>query len=142
MSTNKVDVALLAEDDIPTCFQVLSKSFGHDAPFVDIYFPNHNTTSGQVQGSQRLAAWKQTSEDSKFLKAVTQAGQIIGFAIWTHMKEPPPAELDQAENVEGVWPDKDDREFMTRLWRDYVKPRTQAVKKSKGKGVYGKLGKA
>lgn len=138
-----VDVALLSDEEIPTCFQVLSKSFGHDAPFVDVYFPVHDTLSGQEQGSKRLTVWKQTSEDSTFLKAVTRTGhgdqeRIVGFAIWTYMKEAPPAELTKAENVEEVWPDGNDREFMTRLWRSYVIPRTQVIEESCGKGVYGK----
>ncbi|KAI1778783.1 hypothetical protein F4818DRAFT_402461 [Hypoxylon cercidicola] len=141
MSSNRVDVALLSDEDIPTCFQVLSKSFGHDAPFVDIYFPGHDTPSGQAQGVKRLTAWKQTSKDSTFLKAVTRPGQgheehIIGLAIWTYMKEAPPAELDKVEDVEEVWPDEKDREFMSRLWKDYVIPRTRVINESHNKGVY------
>ncbi|KAJ0107127.1 uncharacterized protein J7T55_014657 [Diaporthe amygdali] len=138
---NKVDVAVVADGEMPACVEVLSKAFGHDAPFVDIYLPNHDTPSGQAQASKRLAAWQQSSENSTFLKAVMRADQgdqehIIGLAVWTLMKEAPPAELSKIENVEEVWPDKDDREFMTRLWREYVIPRTQAVKDSEGKGVY------
>ncbi|OTA88397.1 hypothetical protein M434DRAFT_399049 [Hypoxylon sp. CO27-5] len=140
-ATGKVDVALLSDEEIPTCFQILSKSFGHDAPFVDIYFPGHDTPSGQVQGSRRLMKWKQTSKNSTFLKAVIPAGpgnqeRVIGFAIWTYMKEAPPADLDKIEDVKEVWPDEGDREFMTRLWRDYVVPRTQVINGSSGKGVY------
>lgn len=139
---DKVEVSLVSDEDIPTCFEVLSKSFGHDAPFVDIYFPGHDTPHGRAQGTKRLLAWKQTDTNSTFLKAVTRAGQgqqegqIIGLAIWTHMKEGPPSELAKVEDVDEVWPDPDDREFMTRLWRDYVVPRTQAVNASDSKGVY------
>ncbi|KAI2636962.1 acyl-CoA N-acyltransferase [Hypomontagnella submonticulosa] len=141
VSQGKIDVTLLSDEDIPTCFQVLSKSFGHNAPFVDIYFPNHDTPSGQAQGSKRLTAWKQSPDGSIFLKAAKRSGdggqeQIVGLAIWTFMKEAPPAELEKAENVEEVWPDKDDREYMTRLWREYVIPRTQTINESDGKGVY------
>ncbi|KAI0832203.1 hypothetical protein F5Y06DRAFT_290463 [Hypoxylon sp. FL0890] len=140
-SANKVDVALLSDEDIPTCFQIFSKSFGHDAPFVDINFPGHDTPAGQAQGSRRFAKWKQTSENSTFLKAVTRAGpgdqeRIIGLAIWTLMKEAPPADLDKVEDVEEIWPDEGDREFMTRLWREYVIPRSKAINDSCGKGVY------
>lgn len=141
MPSNKVEVALVSDKDIPTCFQVLSESFGHDAPFVDIYFPGHDTPSGQAQGTKRLTAWKQSSEDSTFLKAVARAGEghqehIVGLAVWTYMKEPPPAELEKVEDVEEVWPDEEDREFMTRLWRDYVIPRTRVINESSNKGVY------
>lgn len=142
-STTKVSVGLVEDEEMPTCFQVVSESFGHDAPFVDIYFPLHDTPSGQAQGSKRLAAWKHNSPRSSFLKTVVQTGhekqeRIVGLAVWTHMKEAPPAELDKTENVEEVWPNEGDREFMTRLWRDYVVPRTRAIEDSGGKGVYGR----
>lgn len=138
---SKVDVALVSNEEIPTCVEVVSKAFGHDAPFIDIYFPNHDTPSGQAQASKRLVAWND-SGSSTFLKAIARADDgsqeyIIGIAIWTFMKEAPPAELSEAEDVEEFWPDEDDREFMTRLWREYVIPRTQTIKDSGGKGVYG-----
>jgi hypothetical protein len=141
--TGKVGVTLLSDEEISISFQVLSNSFGHDAPFIDMYFPHHDTPAGQIQGSKRLAAWKQTSKNSTFLKATTRAGQgdqehIIGLAVWTYMSEPPPAELEKVENVEEVWLDKDDREYMTRLWRDYVIPRTQVIKDCGDRGIYGK----
>lgn len=140
-STNRIGIALLSDEEIPACAEILSKSFGHDAPFVDIYFPDHDTPSGQALVSRRLTAWKQSSPESTFLKAVTKSGQgqelIAGFGIWTLMKEPPPAELEKVENVEEVWPDKDDREFMTRLWSKYVIPRSRVIEESAGKGVYG-----
>lgn len=141
-ASSRVDVALVTDGDIPTFVEVVSKAFGHNAPFVDIYFPNHNTMAGQAQLSSRFTAWKQCSESSTFLKAVTRPGEgdqekIIGLAIWTLMKESPPSVLAEAENVEEVWPNVDDREFMTRLWRAYVIPRTQSIRDSEGKGIYG-----
>ncbi|KAI2610537.1 hypothetical protein GGR54DRAFT_370814 [Hypoxylon sp. NC1633] len=138
VQTGSVSAVILADEDIPTCFQVVSLSFAHDKPFVDIYFPNHDTPHGQAQGSERLTAWKRTSKDSTFLKAVIQEDsqeQIIGIGIWTLMKTAPPAELEKAENIEA-WPDEADREFMARLWKDYVVPRSQAVENSNGKGAY------
>ncbi|KAI0389377.1 hypothetical protein F5Y17DRAFT_462798 [Xylariaceae sp. FL0594] len=139
MSTsNKVVVSVPRDEDIPTCFQVVSLSFGHDAPFVDIYFPAHWTSAGQAQASKRLLAWKRSGK-STFLKATIPVGdeeeKIIGLAIWTHMKTPPSAKLEDGENVEEVWPDADDREYMTRLWRGFVQPRRQAVLDSHG-GAY------
>ncbi|KKY36475.1 hypothetical protein UCDDA912_g03546 [Diaporthe ampelina] len=84
-NASKVDVALISDGEMPACAEVISKSFGHDAPFVDIYFPNHGTPSGQAQASKRLAAWKQSSESSTFLKAIARADEgsqehIIGLA--------------------------------------------------------------
>ncbi|CAI6342063.1 unnamed protein product [Periconia digitata] len=141
--SDKLSIVPLFENEIPVCAELLSRSFGHDAPFVDIYFPNHDTPSGQASVSSRLTAWQRSSlEDSVFLKAVIRSskdnkdGIIAGFCIWTLMKEPPPAELAKVEKVDEVWPDKDDREFMTRLWSKYVIPRSEVIKRSAGKGVY------
>ncbi|KAI0509241.1 hypothetical protein F5B22DRAFT_367772 [Xylaria bambusicola] len=142
-STNRIDIALIEDGDMPACFKIVSETFGHDAPFVDIYFPNHDTSYGQVQGSSRLLAWKHASRDSVFLKAVTSVDgdrtskdHIVGLAVWTHMKAIPPQKLEDAENVEEIWPDMNDRKFMTALWEDYVRPRSQAVRDSNGNGVY------
>ena len=62
----------------------------------------------------------------------------MGFAIWKREKEQIPAELDKTEDVEEIWPNKNDREYMARLWRDYVVPQNKAISDSKGKGVYSK----
>lgn len=142
-STDKIGITLLSDEDFPVCAELLSKSFGHDAPFVDIYYPDHDTPLGQASISRRLAAWKQSAPETTFLKAVTKSDQgdqeiIVGFGIWTFMKKPSFAELEKEENVDEVWPDKDDREYMTRLWSKFVIPRTQAVRQSAGNGVYGK----
>lgn len=146
-ASNKMNVALLQDEDIPTCFKIISDSFGHNAPFMDNYFPNHDTVSGQVQGSNRLAAWKHHAHGASFfLKAVTSIDDngvkkelIIGMAVWTTMRDIPPQKLEEAEKkVEEIWPDLSDRRFTASLWEDYVKPRTQAVRASGGKGVLGK----
>ncbi|KAL1859639.1 hypothetical protein Daus18300_009504 [Diaporthe australafricana] len=140
----KVNVALVSDAEMPALAEVLSKSFGHTAPFVDIYFPGHDTPSGQAQAAKRLSVWNKSSEHSAFLKATTQADEeggqehLVGFAVWTFMKEAPPSDLSKVENVEEVWPDKDDREFVTRMWREYVIPRSRTINDAGGKGVYGK----
>ena len=138
-----MEIQELLDEDIPECCEIISKSFGHNEEFVDIYFPNHDTPSGQASLVKRLTEWKHSTPESKFLKSVTtydRTGRkfITGVAIWTLMKEPPPAELEKAENVEEVWPDKEDREYMSRLWETYVIPRSRAIHASEGKGVYGK----
>ncbi|KAI0548177.1 hypothetical protein F4679DRAFT_551531 [Xylaria curta] len=52
------------------------------------------------------------------------------------MKDIPPQKLEDAEIVDEIWPDMNDRKFMSSLWEDYVKPRTRAVKESDGRGVF------
>lgn len=122
---------------------MMSLSFGSDAPFINAYFLAHDTPAGQAQGAERLLAWKQSSPDSQFLKAVSVRGgeeAVIGIGIWTYMVEQPPQTLEDAEGEDDVskyWPMEEEREWMKALWKEYVKPRTMAVVRSKGKGVYG-----
>lgn len=142
MSTSsKIVVEECTDDDMPEFFSVMSRAFGHDAPFVDMYFPNHDMEKGQVQDSKRFAAWRNYGTSS-FIKAVFKSGdenqdRIIGIAVWTHMKQAPSANIEDLEDVASVWPAEDDAEYMKRLWAKYVVPRTHAVNTSKGAGVYG-----
>ena len=42
-------------------------------------------------------------------------GRIVGFAVWTLMKEPPPEELGMVEeDVNEVWGNEVEREFTRR----------------------------
>ncbi|KAJ4360263.1 uncharacterized protein N0V89_000823 [Didymosphaeria variabile] len=139
--SDKVHIAPIEDADLPGTFKMMSLSFGSDAPFINAYFLAHDTPAGQAQGAERLLAWKQSSPDSQFLKAVsTRGGEeiVIGIGIWTYMVEQPPQTLEDAEGEEDVrkyWPREEEREWMKALWREYVKPRTRAVVGSKGKGV-------
>ena len=129
--------------DIPACMEVISVTFKHDKPLVDLLFPAHETANGRTQGTERLTKQLQTDEDASFIKAVQESGEgekIVGFAIWTHMVQPPPENISEVEDMEAVWPNKTDRAFMTEVWREYVGPRSEAVRQAEeGKGVWGKL---
>ncbi|KAF2108183.1 acyl-CoA N-acyltransferase [Lophiotrema nucula] len=137
-SASQISIVRLEDADFPTAFEVMSKSFGSDAPFINAYFPKHDTPAGQEQGYKRLLAWKQASSDSTFLKAV-KGDVIVGIAVWTLMTEPPPQTLEEVEGKEElpkIWADEKDREWMTRLWKSYVVPRTKVVNDTGGRGVY------
>ncbi|KAI1325620.1 hypothetical protein F5Y16DRAFT_422699 [Xylariaceae sp. FL0255] len=58
------------------------------------------------------------------------------IAVRTLMNDIFSAALEAAEDVEEFWPDKSDRELMTRLWRDYEKSTMKAVVDSRGSDVY------
>lgn len=138
-----VSIGLCSDEDLPACFSAMAKGFDHDAPFFDIYYPGHDTPVGQSRGSERLLAWKKAAPESTFLKAILRSApedpdKVIGFAVWTLMKEPPSPDLDELEDINNVWPDASDAEYMRRLWRKYVIPRSNVVASSKGAGIYGR----
>lgn len=120
----------------------MAKGFDHDSPFFDIYYPGHDTEIGQLAGSRRLLAWKKAASESSFLKATLNStpespNKIIGFAVWTLMEEVPSANIDELDDVNDVWPDAGDAEYIRRLWRKYVIPRSDVVASSDGAGIYG-----
>lgn len=142
--SNSVTVGLCSDDDLSACFSAMAKGFDHDAPFFDIYYPGHDTAAGRSRGAERLLGWKKAAPESTFLKAVSSSAtegpdKIIGFAVWTLMKETPSPNLDELEDINDVWPDAGDAEYMRRLWRKYVVPRSQVVASSNGVGIYGKF---
>lgn len=145
MPTSSIAVSKLSDEDIPLCFVLISNSFAHDAPFVDNYFPGHDTPEGRILGTKRLLAWKNGSEAEgaawiKATKEVDGVQRIIGLAAWSHMREAPPDDLERVEgDLSVAWPDEGDREYMKQLWFWYVKPRSKHVVESQGKGVYGTL---
>ena len=56
------------------------------------------------------------------------------------MLTPPSADLSKIEDMAAVWPDPSDREFASRLWREYIVPRSEAVREAEeGKGALGRL---
>lgn len=142
--SNEVSIGICTDEDIPSAFVAMSNGFGHDAPFFDAYFPGHDTASGQAQATKRLTKLKHSEADSSFVKATMRTDdgrseRIVGFALWTHMKEAQPRELRKVEDVDATWTDKDDREYMECIWRDFVVPRGQVIQQSNGAGVYGEL---
>ena len=138
-------------EDIPACAEITSLAFGHSAPFVDIFFPEHDTPTGSDQLISRLRSWLESDPHASFLKAEVEkemmnedgsrATEIAGFAVWTHMlasRNPPPTELAEVEDIDAVWGTKaathQDAEaeklFVKQIWTSYVEPRRSAILKA------------
>ena len=130
-------------DDLPSCFSLISTTFGHWAPFIDVFFPEHDTPAGAAQGTARLQTWQASDPNAHFIRASRPGGPnggVVGFAIWTFMSEEPPAELEQTEDVTAVWEQRGGEaevRFAKEIWRSYVRPRSEAVREAGGKGVFG-----
>lgn len=135
--TANIMVEIATDDDIPEYFQVMSNCFGHDAPFVDICFPGHDTTDGLKAGTRRLLAWKQKAPELTFLKAVLE-GKVMGIAVWTLMREATSPDISKYEDEQAVWPDEEDREYMKQLWSSYVVSRSNAIEQGGSMGIYDK----
>jgi len=141
----------VTDGDIPTCFEIFSQSFRHDAPFIDILYPDHDTPAGRALGTSRFLEWKHHVPDTTtFLKAVIkpnptsdggqQAGGeiIVGMAVWGYLKDPPSADFRAREpNAAQIWTDEKDLEYTSQIWSYFIAPRSRLIRESGGKGVYG-----
>ena len=127
--------------DLASCFGIISAAFQHRAPIVDVLFPNHDTLQGTEHGITRLKSWQDSDPNAHFIRVTSSNGNTVGFAVWTFMSEPPPADLAKVEDMDAIWgklPNGEtEKEFAKQLWKWYVIPRSDAVKASEGKGVYG-----
>lgn len=131
---------------LSSCFSVISSAFGHEAPFIDMFFPNHDTAEGARQGTARLRSWQESDDHAHFVKATSTLpnapnGGTVGFAAWTLMTKIPPQSLDEASDVASIWGKLEnpqaESDFARQIWSKYVLPRSAAVRDSNGKGVYG-----
>ena len=135
-------------------FSVIDAAFGNRAPFVNIFFPNHDTPAGHEQGTRRLTAWQKSDGNAHFLRAVATPDYpgtppnegVLAHAIWTFTDEPPPSDLGKVEDVEKVWGAlgqgderraEEEMQFMRQIWSQYVVPRSEAVQDGNGKGCWG-----
>ena len=106
-----------------------------------------DSAAGQVSGIRTLLAWKKSDKDTHFLKATIEDPDgdrkpvIAGFAVWTLLRTPPslaPALTDEENaQMEEVWPDPSDRQFMNEMWKSYIAPRSKALEMEGEKGIYG-----
>ena len=136
-----INIAACNEADIPQCMEVISAAFAHDAPFVDIFFPNHDTT-GRQQATERLREWFTSDPHARFIKA-EKNGRILGLAIWTHMlssKNPTPEDVKEFEDVDAIWgaigEGDAEKRFVEQTWYSFVQPRRKALFEApKEKGI-------
>lgn len=124
-------------EDIPELANILSASFMHVQPIIDLLFPEHDTTGRQLT-LDRLQAWFASSgERTNFLKA-TIDNKIIGWGIWTYMttSDATSTDLTTIQDVAAGWPDEKDQRFAKELWACYPVPRRAAVEAAGENGLW------
>lgn len=118
------------DTDMDRTFAIISSAFGHEHPYIDACFPNHDKEIGRKVGGERMLAMKRTDPNTTFIKVVdTQVGKIIAMAKWNIYDGTLPEEVD----VDGdYWQGQDDKEYAQYLFREYLVPRRRAIRESGG----------
>ena len=116
--------------DMHRAFAIVSESFGHEHPYIDACYPDHDQEHGRKLGGERMLAIKNADPNTTFIKVVdTQTGKMIALGKWNVYEGTVPEEAD----LEGdFWQSQDDKEYAQYLYREYLVPRREAIKKSGG----------
>ncbi|KAL8942205.1 MAG: hypothetical protein Q9211_001503 [Gyalolechia sp. 1 TL-2023] len=118
------------DSDMTDAFAIISSALGHEHPYHDYVFPNHDTTPGRKVGGERLLAIKTSDPNTRFLKVTDMdTGEIIAVAKWNIYDGVVPDEIE----LDGdFWATSEDKEYAKYLFRGYLVPRREAIKRSGG----------
>ena len=117
------------DKDMERAFTIVSLAFGHEHSYIDAVYPNHDTPSGRRIGGERMLAFKKSDPNTHFIKVVDETGHIVAMGKWNVYDGVIPEEQD----VDGdFWKSEDDKEYAQYLYREYLRPRRKAIKKSDG----------
>lgn len=127
-----VIVELCTEPDLDRVVYIISDSFGHTQPMIDIVFPRHDSPEGHVLGRDRLLEQLRTDSGVRLTKALdSETGQIIGQANGLILEEKP----HDVQLQDDPWGDAEDRDYAQQLLAQYMVPRSKAFDSADGKIV-------
>ena len=108
------------DDDMDRVFAIISAAFGHEHPYIDACFPDHDKEKGRKIGGERMLAMKRADPNTTFIKVIDTQGKIIAIAKWNVYDGTVPEEID----VDGdYWQRQDDKEYAQHLFREYLVPK-------------------
>ena len=127
------EVEICTDADMDRAFAIVSSSFGHEHPYIDACYPEHDTELGRKRGGERMLAIKNSDPNTTFIKVVDNStGRMIALSKWNVYNETVPEEVD----LDGdFWQSQDDKEYAQHLFREYLVPRRKAIKDSGGRLV-------
>ena len=124
------ELGICSDADIDRAFAIISSSFGHDHPYFDYTFPEHDTPAGRKAGADRTRTFKNSDPNTTYVKVTdTDTGTIVAVAKWNVYENTIPEELP----LEGdYWPNETEKKLANEMWAGYLKPRRQAVREASG----------
>lgn len=120
--------------DMDRAFAVVSSAFGHEHPYIDAVFPDHDTEHGRKRGGERMLAIKNSDPNTTFIKVVdTLSGRMIALAKWNVYKD---GTVPEEGELEGeFWEEREEKEYARYLFREFLVPRRRAIRESGGRLV-------
>lgn len=117
--------------DMSRVFELVSLSFGHQHPYIEAVFPEHDTPAGRKSGAERLLSAKLNDPVASFHKVVdTATGDIIATARWNIYDNMVPEEVMTLPAA--YFQDIEAKEYAEYMFTEYLKPRRNAIRQSGG----------
>ena len=125
-----LQLSFCEDRDMVDVFAVISASFGHEHPYIESLFPDHDQPLGRQRGGERLLNIKHTDPNTTFLKVVDiNSKQIVGVAKWIVYN----GVLPEESVPDGpFWANQDEKELAQDMFRGYNVPRMKAIRESGG----------
>ena len=125
----KVDVC--ADADMPRTFAIISAAFGHEHPYFDAVYPEHDQPLGRERGGERLLAFKHSDPNTTFLKVTdTNTKDLLAVAKWNIYDGVVP---DEQLPDGPYWSSQEDKEYGQHMFHEYMVPRMNAIRQSGGR---------
>lgn len=130
-TTKALELGPCSEEDMLRYFTIVSEGFALEHEYFNMVFPYHNTPEGRQKGAQRLLAIMKNDSTATFLKVTDSAtGEIIGAAKWNVYKDVIPPETGLG--TEEYWESPELARYADALFKEYLAPRRQAIRESRG----------
>ena len=125
-----LQLSICEDRDMVDAFTVISTAFGHEHPYIDSLYPDHDQPFGRQRGGERLLNIKHADPNTTFLKVVDlDLNEIVGVAKWNVYN----GVLPQESVPDGpFWASQDEKELAQHMFQGYNVPRMKAITGSRG----------
>lgn len=128
------DVILKPSDNILESWALLSVAFGTECPMLDEMYPARSTPEGDRQAAVRLERKLKKDNGIHCINAYID-GQLAGAAVWQFMDKLPATTIQEWESDwEATWPEGDERDYLSQMWKGFIQPRYNSVVEAKKEG--------
>lgn len=123
-------IELVDDSDFAYIVPRLFEAIGTNYEFMNVLYPGHHTSAGQIKIASRFCALKNASTKSKWLKAIdTASEEIVGFAMFTVIDEQKPPEIE-LDGPPGTWPSNEEKRYCQALHRALLVDRRRTIRES------------
>ena len=123
-------LAICSDEDMNRAFAIISDSFGHEHPYFDYVFPDHDTPEGRKIGAERSLATKNGDPNTTYVKVTDiKTNIMIAVAKWNIYDGVIPEEVPLSGDY---WRSEEEERLAQEIFAGFLKPRRKAIQEAGG----------